>query len=87
MNNKRIPRNPFLTHTFITHIFTHHMFKTCTTERVIMVFREDVEVLLTMESNVVEHTKGAEIGINKLVSTVSELRHLHTDKLELSYGS
>ncbi|EGU43120.1 hypothetical protein [Vibrio splendidus] len=52
-----------------------------------MTFREDVEVLLTMESNVVEHTKGAEIGINKLVSTVSELRHLHTDKLELSYGS
>lgn len=52
-----------------------------------MTFREDVEVLLTMRSHVVEHTKGAEIGINKLVSTVSELRHLHTDKLELSYGS
>lgn len=51
-----------------------------------MTFREDVEVLLTMESNFVEHTKGAEIGINKLVSTVSELRHLHTDKLDLSYG-
>ncbi len=52
-----------------------------------MAFREDVEVLLTMESHVVEHIKGVEIEIvtDKLISTVSELRCLHTHKLELSY--
>ena len=27
MNNKRIPRNPFLTHTFITHIFNSLVLK------------------------------------------------------------
>ncbi len=52
-----------------------------------MAFREDIEVLLITESHVVEHIKGVELEIvsNKLVSTVSELRNLHTHKLELSY--
>lgn len=52
-----------------------------------MGFKEEVEVLLVTKSHVVEHIRGVEIEIvsDKLVSTVSEFKHLHTHKLELSY--
>ncbi|MFB9214260.1 hypothetical protein [Vibrio sinaloensis] len=53
-----------------------------------MAFREDVEVLLLTESHVVEHIKGVELEIvsDKLIAhTETELKNLHTHKLELSY--
>ncbi|KFA99627.1 hypothetical protein [Vibrio sp. ER1A] len=53
-----------------------------------MAFIEDVEVLLLSESHVVEHIKGVELEIvsDKLIAhTETELKNLHTHKLELSY--
>ncbi len=53
-----------------------------------MAFTEDVEVLLLTESHAVEHIKGVELEIvsDKFIAhTETELKNLHTHKLELSY--
>lgn len=53
-----------------------------------MAFKEEVEVKLRTKTHVVEHIQGVELEIvsDKLIThTESELRRLHTHKLELSF--